>query len=281
MKGLRFITAAFAAAFVLGTSGHVVASSHSEAPGTASDPDIDNADTWAWRAGNNLVVVATYNGLQPPFAAPNWKKFADDALYEIHIARGPNSLDDALTYQFRFSTAPYTPADEGDCMAAPGGGKEFFAQLSGGGAFNQTYSVTKIENGVPTELVSGVTVAPPNVGPSTNQAAYQIPMNTTYEQFFVDNQATSVVTSLGSGEGRVFAGPRDDAFYVDLGGIFDLARLRFPGGFGTARNTPRSRTSWPSRSRSRSTWPTAARRPRTARRTRRPSACGRRRAAAR
>ena len=34
-------------------------------------------------------------------------------------------------------------------------------------------------------------------------------------------------------EGTVWAGPRDDGFYVDLGGIFDLANLR---GKGTAQD---------------------------------------------
>ncbi len=32
-----------------------------------------------------------------------------------------------------------------------------------------------------------------------------------------------------NGEGNLFAGPRDDGFYVDLGGIFDLANLRPKG----------------------------------------------------
>ncbi len=203
------------------------ASSHSEAPGTASDPDTDNTDLWAWRQGTNLVVVAGYNGLQVPYAAPNWKKFANDALYEVHIARGPSSLDDALTYQIQFSSAPYPVVDVADLALPPGGGKEFFAQLSGGGAFAQTYSVTKIVAGqAPVVLVSDAPVAPPNVGPRTNAIAYMIPNGTSYEQYFVDNPATSVITSLGAGEGRVFAGPRDDPFYVDLGAVFDLAGLR-------------------------------------------------------
>lgn len=204
------------------------ASSHAEAPGTASDPDIDNADVWAWVQGSNLVVVATYNGLQPAFAGPNWKKFAaEGAMYEIHLTRGDQSLDDAITYQIKFQTAPYPQVDPGDLAAPVGGGKEFFSQISGGG--NQTYTVTKIENGVATDLVTSGDpgkVAPPNIGARTNSIAYQIPGGTSYEQFFVDNGATSVVKTMGGGQGRVFAGPRDDAFYVDLGAVFDLAGLR-------------------------------------------------------
>jgi hypothetical protein len=79
-------------------------------------------------------------------------------------------------------------------------------------------------------------VAPPNVGPRTNSIAYKIPSGTTYEQFFVENPATSVIASLGSGEGRAFAGPRDDPFFVDLGAVFDLAGLRTVIG-GTPRDS--------------------------------------------
>ena len=231
----RFISAAAAVAATL-SAPLAMASSHAEAPGTASDPETDNTDVWAWRKGNNLIVIANYNGLQPAYAAPNWKKFADDALYEVHIARGPTSLDDALTYQIEFKTAPYPRVDPADLTKPVGGGKEFFAQISGGGAFAQTYTVTKIVGRTRTVLVNDGKVAPPNVGPRTNSIAYKIPAGKTYEQFFVDDAATSVVKSLGSGEGRVFAGPRDDPFFVDLGAVFDLAGLR-PVIGGTPRDS--------------------------------------------
>ncbi|NUP08680.1 MAG: DUF4331 domain-containing protein [Polyangiaceae bacterium] len=236
-----WISAALAAAALTAFAPGAFASSHAEAPGTASDPDVDNTDVWAWRQGNNLVVVAGYNGLQVPYAAPNWRKFSDEVLYEVHVARGPSSLDDAITYQIKFTTTPYPTVDPADLNAPLGGGKEFFAQLSGGGAFNQTYSVTKIEAGQdPVVLINNAKVAPPNVGPRTNQIALGIPAGTTYEQYFVDNAATSVIASLGAGEGRVFAGPRDDPFYVDLGAVFDLAGLRPVLGNGnTARDSVR------------------------------------------
>ena len=148
MNSKRFssICAVLAALGAGSVTSSALASSHAEAPGTASDPDTDNTDVWAWRKGNNLVVIANYNGLQPAYAAPNWKKFADDALYEVHVARGPDSLDDAVTYQIQFKTARYPRVDVADLNAPVGGGKEFFAQISGGGAFAQTYSVTKIVN---------------------------------------------------------------------------------------------------------------------------------------
>src|SRR5262249_32669999 len=110
------------------------------------------------------------------------------------------------------------------------GGQEFFGQLSGGGAFAQTYTVTKLTDGKnATVVASNVKVPPPNVGPKTNVVAYGFPKDgagnptQTYEQFFIESG-----THIGSltGRGHVFAGPRDDPFFVDLGGVFDLAQIR-------------------------------------------------------
>src|SRR6185369_8594806 len=137
-------------------------------------------------ASGNLVVVANYIGLELPEGAPNWAKFSDDVLYEIHLCRGPASLDDAITYQIQFTTAPY-PYVKPDTMPIKKlpntGGLEFFAQISGGGAFNQTYSVTKIEKGkAPVVIGTGLKVPPPNVGPTTNQVANGMGVAETYEQ---------------------------------------------------------------------------------------------------
>src|SRR6185312_1356591 len=62
-------------------------------------------------------------------------------------------------------------------------------------------------------------VAPPNIGPRTDAIVYQ-PKSGKYD----DDFAATFVKDL-TGGGRVFAGPRDDGFYVDLGGIFDLANI--------------------------------------------------------
>jgi hypothetical protein len=232
MKRFSWISAALAATCV---SGLAAASSHREAPAIAEDPVADNTDTYAFVRGSNLVVVAGYNGLELPEGAPNWAKWSDDVLYEIHMARGGESLEDALTYQFRFKTAAYPEVDITDTDTFPpagkgavGGGKEFFAQLSGGGAFAQTYSVTQIEDGNAVVIANNVKVPPPNVGPKTNEVAYQITGGLSYEAWFVGGQGPASVQTVGTlqGGGRVFAGPRDDPFWVDLGGIFDLAQLR-------------------------------------------------------
>ena len=224
MKRISWMSAALAALGVMATSGGAWASSHAEAPAIAEDPAADNTDLYAWVEGSNLVILANYNPLEEPARGPNFHKFSDEVLYEIHIARGPASLEDALTYQVRFKSTPFPNVDPGNLAAPVGGGKEFFSQLGGSSQF---YTVTKVEKGKSTVLAKDVPVAPANIGPRTNSIAYKIPDGTTYEQFFVDNAGTSVIRPLGSGgaEGRVFAGPRDDGFSVDLGAVFDLAGL--------------------------------------------------------
>ena len=222
MKNISWMSAALAALGIAGIPSAASASSHREAPAIAQDPAADNTDLYAWVQGTNLVIIANYIPLEEPAGGPNFHRFSDEVLYEIHIARGPSSLDDALTYQIRFQSTPFPPVDPADLMAPVGGGKEFFYQLSGQ---TQTYSVTKIAGGMTTQLVANAPVAPANIGPRTNTTAYQIPAGKTYEAFFVDDMPTTVIRSLGAGQGRVFAGPRDDGFSVDLGAIFDLAGL--------------------------------------------------------
>jgi hypothetical protein len=230
MNQKRWISAAFAAALVTCFSAMAAASSHSEAPGTASDPETDNTDTWAFVNNGNLVIVAGYNGLWD-HAAPNYKKFATEgAIYEIHIVRGASDLADDLKYVFEFSEPSYKYQDPTDLTKGPLdlGGKEFFSQLSGGGAFAQTYKLTKVEKGSTKVLIKGGKVAPPNIGPRTTSAFNALlgGGNLTYEQRWVDGP-TTVSQDIGpaDGGGKVFVGPRKDAFYVDLGAVFDLAGL--------------------------------------------------------
>jgi hypothetical protein len=214
-----------------------MASSHREAPSISNDPAADNTDLYAWvKPGTHdkLYIVANYNPLQEPGGGPNFHSLSDEVLYEIHLARGATSLNDAVTYQIRFKTAAIPRVDTANLTTSPGGGKEFFLQLAagaGGGIPVQTYTVSKqIGTGPWVTIASNVKVAPPNIGPRTYSLVYKgqyASAETTYNDAF----AGSFVTNMGTAgdEGRVFVGPRDDGFYVDLGGIFDLAGLRAKG----------------------------------------------------
>jgi hypothetical protein len=220
----RSLGAALAALSTLGLSSVAQASSHREAPAISNDPAADNTDLWAWMSADNskLYVVASYIPLEEPSGGPNFHKFSDDVLYEVHITKpaagGAYSLDDKLTYQVRFHSNPFPLVDPGDLNASPGGGKEFFSQLSGQ---SQTYSVTKVDSatGTSTEIVTNAPVAPANIGPRTQ--GFLNGAGVAYDQAFVSSFIQNTTSS-----GKFWAGPTDDGFYVDLGGIFDLANLR-------------------------------------------------------
>jgi hypothetical protein len=228
-------------------AGAAFASSHREAPAIANDPAADNTDVYAFMStsaggttNDTVNIVANWIPFEEPSSGPNFFKFSD-VQYQIHIARGATSLADAVTYTLRFTTQQAKPVDKAslsvDCAspgtaACVGGGKEFFAQLTGnipttGGAIIQTYSLTK--NGSTTPIATGI-VAPWNIGPRTQAtlnalAPNLVPQAAYDEPNFIEKNF--IVT--GTDGTKVFAGPRDDGFYVDLGGIFDLANLRAKG----------------------------------------------------
>jgi hypothetical protein len=241
MKKRHLVMGALSALGALTMTGAAGASSHREAPAISNDPAADNTDLWAWVSDDRskLYVVSSYIPLEEPSGGPNFHKFDDEVLYEVHIARGPTSLDDELTYQIRFKTTylpnfndpPTAGLDAGPDLYGVTGGKEFFAQLTG--YFHQTYTVSKIVKGqAPVAIATGIPVAPPNIGPRTqatlNAVAGAAPFWS--QDSYTDLFAATFIKDLGTGgaEGRTWAGPRDDGFYVDLGGIFDLANLRQP-----------------------------------------------------
>jgi Domain of unknown function (DUF4331) len=223
MKSTNLLGAAAALA-VLGAGPTALASSHREAPAIANDPSADNTDVWAWvtpGTHDKLTILANYIPLEEPSSGPNFFHFSDDVLYEVHITRGTQSLDDVFTYRIRFHTTPVQRVDPANLSLPVGGGKEFFAQLSGQ---MQTYTVTMAqhEDWDHAKIVAkDVPVAPWNIGPRTNSVAYKIPA-------YNDAFAAQFIHATSEG-GRVFVGPRDDGFYADLGGIFDLANLRPAG----------------------------------------------------
>jgi Domain of unknown function (DUF4331) len=235
-RSLLALTAAALALF----AGRALASSHREAPAISNDPVADNTDVYAWVAPgthDKLWVIANWIPFEEPSGGPNFHRFSDDVLYEVHIARGDQTLADAVTYQFRFETAPIQHVNPANLTLPPGGGKEFFIQLTG--AFNQTYTVTKIVHRRPSwgdhdrddeekVIAKGVLVAPPRIGPRTQVVANALGLVPYTSPVYDDAFAATFIHDMGS-EGRVFAGPRDDGFYADLGGIFDLANLRPQG----------------------------------------------------
>src|SRR5215510_11338245 len=95
----------------------VHASSHREAPAISIDPTADNTDVYAWVSPgkhDKLYVVTNFNPLEEPGGGPNFNMFDPDVRYEVHIARGPESLADAVTYYIRFKTTPFKRVSSDD-----------------------------------------------------------------------------------------------------------------------------------------------------------------------
>jgi hypothetical protein len=198
------------------------ASSHREAPSIANDPAADNTDVYAWvskGSHDKLYLVANWIPLEEPAGGPNFHQFDENVRYEIHLARGGKSLDDAIVYYVYFETKKPARVKDEDIAFNEElfNGIQFFAQIAAAPP-QQTYKVVKIENGREKVIAKDIPVAPANIGPRTDAVVYGL--SGTYDDAF----AATFIKEM-TGGGRVFAGPRDDAFYVDLGGAFDLANI--------------------------------------------------------
>ena len=182
------------------------ASSHREAPLIAQDPMADNTDVYAFVDPNDpdfVTLIANFIPLQKPDGGPNFYQFDPNVVYEIHIDNNADAVED-ITYQWRFTTeirnpgtfllntGPVTSLDDPDLNV------------------RQFYNLIRIDGprrtGSARQLAARLPVAPPNIGPRSfpNYAAL----------------AGAVQQLLPAGN-RVFAGQRDEGFYVDLA-VFDL-----------------------------------------------------------
>jgi hypothetical protein len=186
----------------------VFASSHREAPLIGGDPAADNTDLYAFVSPtdpNKLTIIANYVPLEEPAGGPNFFPFDPAVRYEIHIDNNGDGKGD-VNYKFRFKTIR---------KAANFAGIPTFLYNDGpiesltdpNLLARQTYDVWRND----TKIASDVNVPPVNIGPRSTPS---------YEAL-----AASAVKTLGNGT-KLFAGQRDDAFFVDLGSIFDLAGLR-------------------------------------------------------
>ena len=181
------------------------ASSHREAPLISQDPLADNTDLYAFvspLSPGKVTMIATFIPLEAPYGGPNYYKFDDNALYEIKVDNNGDARPD-VSFQFRFktttrnantflyNTGPITSLDDADWNV------------------RQTYTVTRVDGSLfprSTTLGSDLISPPVNIG---------IRSTPNYEAL-----AASAVQHLPGGI-QVFAGQRDDPFFVDLN-VFDL-----------------------------------------------------------
>ncbi|WP_127783235.1 DUF4331 domain-containing protein [Rhodococcus sp. X156] len=194
-------------------------SSHREAPEISQDPVADNTDVYAFVSPDRpdtVTLLANFIPFQNPDGGPNFFVFGDDVLYEIHVFNTPITAEGQrpdITYQFRFTE---TYADPGSFMYnlgtvsvdPNGSGATTYANLNR----RQTYTVTKVlKDGTSTVVGDDIPSPPCNVGVHSTPS---------YPQY-----VPPAIRQLSDGA-TVFAGQRADAFFVDLGAVFDLDDIR-------------------------------------------------------
>ena len=182
-------------------------SSHREAPEISKDPVADSTDVYAFVSPDRpdtVTLIANYIPLQKPDGGPNFYEFGDDVRYEINVSN-KGTADADIVYRFEFTTQIRNKST-------------FLYNIGPIGKLDdpnwnrpQHYTVTRIQGKRKTVLATGLACPPVNVG----------------------SRSTPNYAALGAaavhdlpGDIKVFAGQRADAFYVDLGSIFDLGALR-------------------------------------------------------
>src|SRR4249920_2681009 len=182
-------------------------SSHREAPAISKDPVADNTDLYAFVSPDRpdtVTIIANFIPLEFPAGGPNFFEFGNDVSYEIHISND-HDPDAEITYRFLFHTSLrnedtflYNTGPIGSLTSTNWNRRQF-------------YSVTKIKRHKQAVLASGLACPPVNIGPRSTPK--------------YDALAKAAVHTLDTGE-VVFAGQRNEGFFVDLGSIFDLGTLR-------------------------------------------------------
>ena len=188
------------------------ASSHREAPLISQDPLADNTDVYAFvspERPDRVVLISNFIPLQFPSSGPNFWRFDPNVLYEIMIDNTGDAVED-ITFQWRFrteirnpntflyNTGQVTSLDDPDLNV------------------RQFYSVTRVvgprRTGASTLIADNVPVLPAHVGHSSMPN--------------YNGNVGNGVFPQGFDAIRLFAGPRDEGFYIDLGATFDLLQLR-------------------------------------------------------
>ena len=208
-----------AAALVLGAAAltasgpsKAVASSHREAPLIANDPTADLTDFYLFPSPDRpgtVTMIANVIPLEAPPEGPNYYNLDDSARYRFNIDwNGDGKADRTWTLRthtttaypvtFLYNIGPIHSIDD--------------ANLS----VRQTWTLwSQKGDGPSVKIGSGIT-APNNVGKNSFPGGY-------------DPVRQQAITTLGDGT-KVYVGPSEDPFAIDVGRIFDLIGV---GGKGT------------------------------------------------
>jgi hypothetical protein len=224
------VAAALALAVVFGLGGPSAAraASHREAPLIAMDPEADITDFFMFRSyqtGQSDKVDLIMNVIpgEDPSNGPNYFNFDPTVTYAMSIDNNKDGVADDVRFEFKFRTEfrgvpaalklPLAYVGKAGSPVPP------ITALDGPGSeglgVRQRYTVTmfKGKHKQGTVLGSDFIAVPSNVGPRT----------------MPDYDALAAQGMYTSPSGiRIFAGQRDDPFYIDLGAVFDTLNFRRP-----------------------------------------------------
>jgi hypothetical protein len=203
-----------AGVLLIANYSNVIGSSHREAPLISNDPLADNTDLYAFRSPDNpntITIIANYIPFELPQGGPNWSSFGENIRYEIHIDNNAATPGDDIIYRFTFSKVNEDTTT-------------FFNIRLGKQNLKTTYTLERSVNGGVsfTTILSNGIVPPPNIGPRSITGAAGLGAAS-----YASLMQAAILTA-GTGE-KIFCGPVDDPFFVDLGGAFDLGAFRTSG----------------------------------------------------
>ena len=206
--------------------------SHREAPLISLDPAADISDFFLFRSyepgkADRVVLIMNVNPGEEPSSGPNYYGFDPTVTYSFEIDNDRDGVSDDVRFDFTFDTKIEGLVQDLDLPLAYVGGINGLPAVtdvdSVGNGVRQRYDVSLSVNGAKSMKINQgkLPVLPNNVGPRTTPD---------YEENFLEEG----IKELNGGV-RVFAGPRDDPFFIDLGAVFDTLNLRPI--FGTAPGT--------------------------------------------
>ncbi len=187
------------------------ASSHREAPIISQDPAADNTDVYAFVSPDRpdtVTLIANYYPFQDPAGFPNFYRFGDDVTYDIHVDSTGGGFEDII-YRFQFTTETLDPST---FLYATGPVESLDDPDMN---VSQFYTVTEIRGDTSTVIAERLQTPPSHIGPTSTPDYPSL--------------AAAAVYEVGDGV-QVFAGQRDDSFFIDLGGVGDLLTIRQPPG---------------------------------------------------
>ena len=190
------------------------ASSHREAPLISNDPLADNTDVYAFRSPddpNTITIICNYIPFELPEGGPNYYNFGTNIRYEVHIKNKTTSNADDILYRFTFAQTNQDPTT-------------FFNIRLNRQNLKTTYTCEKsVNGGAFVAIVTNGIVPPNNIGPRSINST---PVGLGASSY--DALITTAIATATTGE-RVFCGPVEDPFFVDLAGAFDVGNFRPEG----------------------------------------------------